>query len=76
MKAKENKKRRFCFSISDTEEFYSMFNRGASRFNFFFFKDHSSSCDEDKQGYPNFSTIDISSQMIICCGAVLCIYSI
>ena len=38
MKAKENKKRRFCFSISDTEEFYSMFNRGASRFNFFFLR--------------------------------------
>ena len=48
MKAKENKKRWCGFSISDTEEFYSMFNRGAPRFKFFFLKDHSSSCDEDK----------------------------
>ena len=36
MKAKENKKRWCGFSISDTEEFYSMFNRGAPRFKFFF----------------------------------------
>lgn len=53
-----------------------MFNRGVPRFNFVFKKDHSISCDEDNKDIPTSALADISSQMIICCGAVLCIYSI